>query len=160
MNEQTKIRGYVVNAMGNYKDRSTNPSNNEVNKVSGTVTTKRRRKHNPTGSEQNKKQQTNMNKSPFTRFDIFTVSDIFSIRCLSVGVFRRYGNLTVHRTQPYTVLGFQLHSYRMCIKTHEDGLEYIYSNILVSQVSSTATNFKSKILGTSYCETKEYFGLF
>jgi len=100
------------------------------------------------------------NKSPFTRFDIFTVSDIFSIRYLSVGVFRRHGNLTVHRTQPYTVLGFQLHSYRMRIKTHEDGLGYIYINIMVSQVSPTANDFKSKILGTSYCETKKYFRLF
>jgi hypothetical protein len=70
-------------------------------------------------------------------------------------MFRRYGNSTVHRTQLYTVLEFQLHLYRIRIKTREYGLEYIYINILVSQVSSIATDFKSTILGTSYCETKE-----
>lgn len=54
-----------------------------------------------------------------------------------------------YRTQFYiylhTVFSLVFHSYRMRIKTREDGLEYIHNNILESNVSSTATDFKSKI---------------
>lgn len=73
---------------------------------------------------------------------------------------------------PYATLrtrthGFQSRPCRMRIKIEREieihreiGLEYLHNDVLVSNVSSTATDFRAKIRrSASYCETNKNFGL-